>query len=67
MRFGSYGDTAPYSGGTKYGSGTVGGAGSGNKTIEGFERDSKLEKIIEKVGSVVGSVMETEEEGGEGV
>jgi hypothetical protein len=32
LRFGSHKDTAPYSGSTSHGSGTVGGAGYGNKT-----------------------------------
>ncbi|KAK3099045.1 hypothetical protein LTR53_019200, partial [Teratosphaeriaceae sp. CCFEE 6253] len=53
-RFGSHQDTSSYSGQNEYGSGTVGGAGAGNKTgsHESGKKDSTMGKLMEKAGLV---------------
>ncbi|KAH7359642.1 hypothetical protein BKA66DRAFT_228009 [Pyrenochaeta sp. MPI-SDFR-AT-0127] len=54
FRFGTHGDTAPYSNATPLGSGSTGGAGFGNKTGSfGSSGDSALGKVMEKVGGVM--------------
>lgn len=54
--FDSHSSTAPYSGGhPDYGSGSTGGAGFGNKTGNMETKDSKIGKVMEKVGGMMKS------------